>query len=103
MEIGKAIKRTKEGILLDIEVKPNASKSLFPSGYDEWRNRIRVMIKSPAKREKANEKVAEIVAKFFGLDKENASIFSGEKSRKKRILLKQIDKSKVIEKLKNGS
>lgn len=103
MEIGKAIKRTKEGILLDIEVKPDASKSIFLSGYDEWRNRFRVTTKSPAKRGKANEEALNLIAKFFGLDKENVSIFSGEKSRKKTILLKEIDESKVIKKLKNGS
>ncbi len=101
MEIGKAIKRIKEGILLDIEVKPDASKSIFPSGYDEWRKRIRVMIKSPPKEGKANEEVLGLIAKFFALDKENISIFSGGKSRKKTILLKKIDESEVIEKLKS--
>jgi hypothetical protein len=99
MEIGKAIKIMRGGILLDIEVKPNSPKSIFPSSYDEWRNRFRATTVSPPERGKANEEIIRLIANFFAINKKRVSISFGKKSRNKTIFLKGIDENDAIEKL----
>jgi hypothetical protein len=99
MEICKAIRKAKDGILLDIEVKPNSPKSIFPSGYDEWRNRFRVTTRSLPERGKANEEIVRLIANFFSIDEKRVSISFGKKSRNKTIFLKGIDENEAMEKL----
>jgi uncharacterized protein (TIGR00251 family) len=75
----KALRQSKSGILIDLEVVPNSKKELME--YDEWTNRIK--IKEPAVKGKAN---AGIIKKFSGLFG-SCKIVSGSLSRKKTVLI----------------
>ncbi len=77
------LRETKEGVLLDIEVQPNAKKNEIVK-VDEWRNRLVIKIKAPPKNGKANK---EIIKFFFEIFKKKCKIVKGEKSSQKTILI----------------
>lgn len=77
----KALRQSKNGILINIEVVPNSKKESLE--YDEWTQRIKVKIKEPAVKGKANAGIIKKFSKLFG----NSEIVSGNLSRKKTILV----------------
>ncbi len=77
----KAVKQSKSGILIDIEVVPGSKKEFLE--YDEWTNRIKVKVKEPAVKGKANSGVVRTFSELFG----NCEIVSGDLSRKKTVLV----------------
>lgn len=84
----KAIKEVHDGILVDIEVSPK-SKKFEITGYNEWRERIEIRLKSPPLKGKANK---EIVNEFSKLTKSDVEIISGLKSHHKTLKLYNITK-----------
>ena len=58
-----AITRTKDGILLNIEVSPKSDKFGI-SGYNEWREAVEVRIKAYPQKGRANK---EIITNFLKL------------------------------------
>jgi uncharacterized protein (TIGR00251 family) len=70
---------------LKIIVKPNANKSEI-LGYDESRQAVKVAIKAPAEKGKANKEVIKFFSKLL---KRKIEIKSGLKSREKIISLPQ--------------
>ncbi|AEF96275.1 DUF167 family protein [Methanotorris igneus] len=95
--VEKIIKETKEGILIDIDVTPNAKKNEIGS-INEWRNRLEVKIKAMAKDGKANK---EIVKLFKNIFKKDVEIVSGLTSPQKTLLIKDAKKEEVIKILEN--
>ncbi|WP_457612335.1 DUF167 family protein [Methanocaldococcus sp.] len=77
------LKETKEGVLLEIFVSPNAKKNEIV-GINEWRKRLDIKIKAPPVEGKANKEIVKFLSKYFG----DVEIVSGEKSQKKTILIK---------------
>ncbi len=87
-KFGDALKKHRGDATLDLFVTPNASSTLFPSGYNEWRKRIEIRVCSSAKDNKANKEVIKTVANHLNrLDKE-ILIISGEKKERRHFLLK---------------
>lgn len=82
----KAIKEIEDGILVDIEVSPNASKFEI-SGYNIWRERIEIRVKSIPQKGKANK---EIIKEFSKLTKKDVEIISGLKSHHKTLKISKI-------------
>lgn len=71
---------------LCIEVIPN-SKEFKIAGFNEWTNSLRVKVKAKAMKGQANKELAQELEKLF---QAKAKILSGEKSKKKKILLEGI-------------
>jgi hypothetical protein len=92
----KAIIEKSDGITVDLEVIPNASKFQI-YGYNEWRNRLNVKIKSIPNKGKANK---EIMNEFKKLTNCSVEIISGQKSHQKTIKIFAITKEKFQELLK---
>jgi uncharacterized protein (TIGR00251 family) len=88
----KAIKEMENGIILDIDVSPNASKFEI-TGYNSWRERIEIRIKSLPQKGKANK---EIIKEVSNLTKTNVEIISGLKSHQKTLLIKEISKDEFL-------
>jgi uncharacterized protein (TIGR00251 family) len=82
----KAIKEIEDGILVDIEVSPNASKFEI-TGYNTWRERIEIRIKAVPQKGKANK---EIIKEFSKLTKNDVEIISGLKSHQKTLKISKI-------------
>ena len=102
------VRTSKDGVLIDIRVIPNAknikktaksTKNTAPEkifGYDEWDMRLRVRISAPAIKGKANKEVTCIFSGIFG----NCNIVSGKLSRKKTVLVPNQGIRDVVGKLR---
>lgn len=88
----KAIKEMENGITLDIEVSPNASKFEI-TGYNSWRERIEISIKSLPQKGKANK---EIIKEISNLTKTDVEITSGLKSHQKTLIINEISKDEFL-------
>ena len=93
----KAVKEFEEGILVDIEVSTKSNKFKI-SGYNDWRERIEIRIKSPPLKGKANK---EIMAEFSSFTKKDVEILSGHKSRQKTLKIYNLSKSEFLDILKS--
>lgn len=94
MDIGEAVRKTSNGVFIDVEVVPNASKKgVF---FDGWRKRIRVKVKRKALKGEANDELLDFFSKLFD---RKVKIFSGKTSRKKTLIAENIDVNKVVKKL----
>jgi uncharacterized protein len=94
-----AIKQTRDGILLQIEVSPQSDKFQI-TRYNKWRNNFEVKIKAPPTKGKAN---LEVIKEFSRLTGRNVEIISGYKSQQKTIYIHKIDENqflKILEELK---
>jgi len=87
-KFGEALKKHRGDATLDLFVTPNASSTLFPTGYNEWHKRIEIRVCSSAKDNKANKEVIKTIADYFNKSEKQISIISGEKKRGKTILIK---------------
>jgi len=93
------IKKVKDGVLIDVEVSPNASKTAI-LGYDRWRDAIKVSVKSPPKGGKANRELLEFLSDLFDC---RVEILKGERSTRKVVILKGVDYEKVLNVLSTKS
>jgi len=91
-----------QGVFLRVHVTPGSSRTMFPTGYNPWRNSIEIKVQSSAKENKANSEVVETIAGFFGLASKNVVISSGLKNREKTVILKQIAFETVLQKLERS-
>ena len=89
----KGLTEVMDGIIVDIDVTPN-SKNFEITGYNEWRERWEVKIKSLPKKGKANN---EIVKCFSNLTKHDVEIVSGHKSQLKSIKIFNISKKEFLD------
>ncbi|MCM1985524.1 MULTISPECIES: DUF167 domain-containing protein [Methanococcoides] len=92
----KAIKETKDGIAIDLEVTPGSKKACFPAGYNQWRERIEIKLTSAAQKGKANGQLIEIVADFFNISSRDIAIVSGAKSSKKTVIINGIAQTQAV-------
>lgn len=89
----KGIRETDNGILVDIEVSTRSYRFEI-SGYNQWRERVEIKIKSPPLKGKANK---EIVNQFSKLTSRNVKIVSGHKSRFKTLKIMKMSKNELID------
>ena len=89
----KAVTETKDGILVDIEVSPK-SKKFEVTGYNQWREKIEIKIKSVPQKGKANK---EIINELYGITGLQVEIISGLKSQHKTLKVYNISKSKFLD------
>jgi len=71
---------------ISIKVKPNARERRVE---ETGPNQFRVSVKSPARENKANEEVVELLAEHFDLSKSRVSIVSGRKSSQKIVRIEK--------------
>jgi uncharacterized protein (TIGR00251 family) len=94
------VRNVKEGITIDVEVMPNSSKSEI-YGFNEWRKRIQIKVKSEAKEGKANKEVIQLLSQLFEVPINKVTIVTGAKSRNKTIGVEGISESQAAERLRN--
>lgn len=88
----KAVEERDEGILVFIEVAPKA-KGFQITGYNPWREKIEVRVKSPPSKGKANQ---EILKEFEHLTQRKVEIISGLKSQHKTLFIPELTKSEFL-------
>lgn len=92
----KAITKTKDGVLLDIEVSPKSDKFRI-SCYNEWRKALEVKIKAVPQKGRANK---ELINEFSKITKSPVEILSGHKSHHKTLKIYGLDENELLEILK---
>ena len=86
------IKETKDGIIVNIKISPNARNNEIIKTADE----VKIKITAQPDDGKANKAIIEFLSKEFKIPKTYISILKGETSKEKTILFKIFDKEKVI-------
>ena len=94
--ISNCIKKTEKGIILAVRLTPNSSKDEILGYTDEY---VKIKISAPPNENKANKKLVEFMSKYFDIPKSDTVLVSGDKSRLKKILLKNIDEELVKQKI----
>ena len=84
------LKRTKQGLLLQLYIQPGASRAGFVGLMGE---RLKLKVSAPPRDGGANQAVIDFLCRKFGLKKADVEIFRGEKSRMKDIRLKLSESS----------
>jgi uncharacterized protein (TIGR00251 family) len=81
------IKETPEGLIISIKVTPKSSKNEIVG----WENEeLKVRITAAPEKGEANEEVIRFLSKTLGIAKSRVILLSGETSRHKKILLKDM-------------
>jgi uncharacterized protein (TIGR00251 family) len=89
----KAITKTNDGVLLNIEVSTNSDKFRI-SDYNKWREKLEVKIKAVPQKGKANK---EIINEFSKITNSDVEIISGHKSHHKTLKIFGLDESELLE------
>lgn len=97
-----AIKQHKDGAIINLFVTPKSKCSFFPAGYNQYRKRIEIKVTSDAQDNKANNEVLKIISEFFNKSIQEVSIISGQKIRKKSVLIKNISVDKITRIMKES-
>ena len=96
MGLSACIQTTLGGlILVEIEVQPSSSRQGVV-GFNEWRSRLQVAVKAEAQKGKANIAVCKVMSILLKADVE---VVSGHTTRQKRLSVKGMTSSEIIEKL----
>lgn len=82
------LEKTNDGVVIDIHVKPNSKQFRIAVESDE----VVVFCRAAPTKGKANR---ELTKEFSRLFKKRVDILSGFSSRQKKILIRDIEKSKV--------
>ncbi len=85
------IKQTKDGIVVNIKISPNAKKNEIIKTDNE----VKIKITSQPIDGKANKAVIEYLSKIFKIPKSYIEIVKGETSKEKTILFKVFDRAKI--------
>jgi len=86
MKFTGALKGVAEGVLIRVELTAG-SRYLGISGYDKWRQAIRIRLTERARGGKANEQLIKYMADLFKKPAPAVQLISGHASRRKVILL----------------
>lgn len=85
------VKNTKDGIIVNIKISPNAKKNEIISEGDI----IKVKITAQPVDGKANKALVEFLSKTFKIPKTSIKIIKGETSKEKTILFEIFDDEKL--------
>lgn len=87
-------KHTDNGILLNIKVVPNSSKTMVmgvePAGIVA-EPFLKIKISSPANENKANEELIKFLSKELNVPKSSIELVKGHKNKEKKLLVKSRD------------
>lgn len=95
----EAVEAEGEGCLLKVEVTPGAKHADFPSGFNEWRDRITMRVHGPPEGGRANREVVAAVAHFFGVPPGRVQIEHGHHDRQKTIAVAGVGRDAALARL----
>jgi uncharacterized protein (TIGR00251 family) len=86
MNVANALTPHPDGVVITIEVSPNAKRERFPDGYNPWRCAIGCAVSAPPLDGRANRAVLALVAGALGRKKGGVDLIAGSTSSVKRVL-----------------
>ena len=90
------LQENKDGIVFNVKLVPNSS---FTKITDYCEDYVKIKISSPPIENRANKELIEFCSELFKINKSRISIMSGEKSKIKKILIKDNNFEEVSKKL----
>jgi hypothetical protein len=94
-----AIKETKSGCAIEVEVTPGSRASVFPAGYNDWRGRIEAKVRAPAEDGQANDELRRLVATTLGVPPARVSVTSGATARRKTLTVEGLAHADAVARL----
>lgn len=85
---------TPEGLILNILVQPRSSRDQILGVQD---NHLKIALTAPPVEGEANRACVQFIAELLDINRSKITILSGHKSRKKRILIKTENPSRLLE------
>jgi hypothetical protein len=92
------LKESKKGLTIDIQVIPHASRAEIAGEQD---GAFKVKVTAPPVEGAANDACIKLLAGELKLKKSQMEIFSGAKSRRKTVLIKNISRAELEKKIKD--
>ena len=93
----KWIWKSEGDTLIEIDIQPGSKRSEI-LGYEPWRGRLKIAVRSPPIDGAANVELIELLAKEIGMKKSDVSIAVGQRKRRKTVKLRG-DKIAAIKKI----
>ena len=92
---------TKDSVVIYVHLLPGASRDeiVGPEEMEEGICLLRVRVRARPEKDKANQALGFLLAKYFKLPKSDFEVISGHKSRRKTVLIRNRDKE-LVQKLK---
>lgn len=85
-----------DGVILSIRVAPKSSRSQIVGVMGD---ELKISLNAPPVDGRANKELIRLLAKTFSIPKSGVEILSGESSRSKRILLREVQPDAVRSKI----
>ena len=86
------LQQSADGVVLRLQVQPRSSRNQLVGMQEDL---LKLKLCSPPVEGAANKSCCEYLAKLFGISKSSVVLIAGDKARKKRVLLLNIDLSVV--------
>ncbi|MGV8174969.1 MAG: DUF167 domain-containing protein [Methanothrix sp.] len=96
MDIEEAVKPHPQGCVISFEIVPGSSNLEVPSGYNPWRKSLEAHLTEEPMRGRANRQLIEELARAFGISEKDIELMSGQKSHKKKLLVRGIDSKGAV-------
>lgn len=87
---------TRDGVIFNVKLVPNSSFNKIVDYTSEY---VRIKICSPPLENRANKELIEFCSDLFDISKSKVLIVSGEKSKLKKVLLKDVSFDDVSQKI----
>ncbi len=81
------IREVEDGIVVSVKVQPNASKDMV---VGEHADQLKIAVTVAPEKGKANKAVIKVLSKSLGVKSSDIEILSGETSRDKKVLIRNI-------------
>lgn len=91
---------TEDGVILSLKVQPRSSKNQLIGRHD---GALKVKLTAPPVDGSANKCCCDFLAKILGVPVRDIEIIAGATSRRKRVLVKNLRISDVVECLGTGN
>ncbi len=88
MDLANALSPRGDGVVIALEVSPNARHERFPDGYNPWRRAIGCAVSAPPIEGRANRAVIALVADALGVRRDDVEVIAGASSSLKRVFVR---------------
>lgn len=92
----KFISESEEGIIISVRLVPGSSFSKIVDFTDDY---VRIKISAPPVDNRANKELISFLSDLLDVNKSKINIISGEKSKLKKILIKDASLEKITKKI----
>ena len=96
MDLHEAIEPHPLGCIIRFEIVPGSSRLAVPSGFNPWRRALEARLKEEPTRGRANRQLMAEVARALKISESEIELLSGQKNRRKVLLVKGINAETVI-------